>query len=231
MNNEVVKKIKKLLALCESSNEHEAKLAMLKAQELLVKHKLSMREIKSFKYEPVNISKIRSKISFTRAKWKINLAYVIAENFGCYHFAAKKHNRYVIAFLGKEEDINVCNIVLEYAIDCIDSVVKKLRTKYRGYSTKGLQEDYALGFIEGISNAFERQKQQNQEWGLVLTKDKNVIDAYENIKFAGTVETQSRFNGFNEAYQNGLEDGEKFSISDKIARADEEVLQLYEIHN
>jgi uncharacterized protein YoaH (UPF0181 family) len=36
--SKIVEKIQKLLALSESSNENEAKLSMLKAQELLAKH-------------------------------------------------------------------------------------------------------------------------------------------------------------------------------------------------
>ena len=42
MDEKLIEKIKKLLALSESSNENEAKIAMLKAQELLAKHKLSI---------------------------------------------------------------------------------------------------------------------------------------------------------------------------------------------
>ena len=38
-------KIKKLLALSESSNEHEAKSALLKAKKLMAEHKLSLIHI------------------------------------------------------------------------------------------------------------------------------------------------------------------------------------------
>ena len=34
-------KIKKLLALSESSNEHEAKAALLKAKQLMIEHKIT----------------------------------------------------------------------------------------------------------------------------------------------------------------------------------------------
>lgn len=64
---------------------------------------------------------------------------------------------------------------------------------------------------------FEEQKRQNQEWGLVLIKDQEVIDAYKNINFRGTIDINTNFEGFNEVYQEGCKDGEKFSISDKIA--------------
>lgn len=228
MNREVISRIKKLLALGESSNEHEAKVAMLKAQELLVRHKLSMVEINAYKDTHKNISELKSNVSFLKAKWKSKLAYIIAENFGCYRYFRNKHNSQAIIFFGREEDIVVCNIVLEYAVDCISNTVRRLRNKYKreGYSTRGLEEDYALGFIEGLSTAFERQKEQNQEWGLILVKDKAVVEAYGNIKFKRTIDTSTKFNGFSDVYSSGVEDGENFSISDKIAREGEEVLQI-----
>lgn len=84
MNIKVVDKIQKLLALSESSNEHEAKASMLKAQELLARHKLSLKEVQEYKIS--DIKERRSKITFTRAKWKAQLAGLIADNFGCYHY-------------------------------------------------------------------------------------------------------------------------------------------------
>jgi hypothetical protein len=108
---------------------------------------------------------------------------------------------------------------LEYAIDCIESTVKRLRYQYsrNGYSTKGLENDYALGFIAGLEKKFEEQKRANQEWGLVLAKDKEVVEAHSEIEFKRIIDTNTQFQGYLEVYRKGREDGERFSISDKIA--------------
>jgi len=223
MDTKVVEKIQKLLALSESSNEHEAQASLLKAQELLVKHKLSLREVKDFKVYNSAIKEKISAVSFTKAKWKANLAKLIADNFGCYHYF-KSRRSHTITFFGREEDITVCNIVLEYAVDCISSSVRRLRYQYlkEGYTTRGLENDYALGFIGGLSKKFEEQKRANQEWGLVLVKDKEVVEAHSNIKFKRTINTNTRYNGYTEVFANGYKDGEKFSISDKIAEGENE---------
>lgn len=227
MNNQIVLKIKKLLALSESSNEHEAKLAMLRAQELLMKHKISIKEVRDYKDVKINVVENKTSVSFTKAKWKGRLAYVIAENFGCYSYFKTRRN-HTITFMGKDEDVTVCGIVLEYAVDCINSAVRRMRYQYLrdGYSTKGLENDYALGFIEGLKSAFEKQKADNQEWGLVLAKDQAVIDRYNNMEFKGCIDTSTSFQGFSKVYMQGMEDGENFSISDKIAREGEEILEL-----
>lgn len=225
MGTNIILKIKKLLALSESSNEHEAKLAMLKAQELLVKHKISLKEIEE--HRDINVMEGKTNITFRQGKWKAKLAGVIAENFGCYHFFYT-NKTHAIVFMGKNEDVAVCTIVLEYAIDCINSVVKKLRYEYSkdGYSTKGLEGDYALGFIEGLEYAFEKQKQANQEWGLILVKDKEVVEAYKQKEFGGSLNTSTKLQGFNDVYFQGVEDGKKFSISDKIAGEGETIIEL-----
>ncbi|SFR07108.1 DUF2786 domain-containing protein [Desulfoscipio geothermicus] len=223
MDTKLIEKIQKLLALSESSNRHEAELAMLKAQELLAKNKLSLKEVKEFKTFSSAIKENITKVTFTKAKWKAKLAKLIADNFGCYHYFKTRRTN-TITFFGREEDITVCNIVLEYAVDCINSAVKRLRYQYmrEGCSTRGLENDYALGFIDGLHEKFEEQKKRNQEWGLVLVKDKEVVDAYSQIKFKGTVKTNTYYQGYSEAYEKGYEDGEKFSISDKITERETE---------
>lgn len=223
MDVKIAEKIKKLLALSESSNENEAELSMLKAQELLAKHKLSLKEVDEFKLIDNVIKENISSISFTKAKWKAKLARLIADNFGCCFYLVTCRSN-AIAFFGREEDIAVCNIVLEYAVDCINSAVKRLKYRYirDRHSTKGLESDYAEGFIVGLQEKFEEQKKTHQEWGLVLVKDREVVEAYEQIKFAGEINTTTQFQGYLEAYVNGHEDGMRFSISDKVAEGNTE---------
>lgn len=219
MDNKIIDKIQKLLALSESSNEYEAQASMLKAQQLLAKHKLTLRQVEEFKEYSSDIQERKTKITFTKAKWKANLAGLIADNFGCYCFL-RTRNTNTITFFGREEDVIVCNIVLEYAIDCINSAVKKLRYKYlrNRYSTKGLENDYAMGFISGLEKKFEEQRKSNEEWGLILIKDSQVIQAYEEKtnQFKGTVNTRISFKGYRDVFGKGFKDGGEFSISDKI---------------
>lgn len=73
-----------------------------------------------------------------------------------------------------------------------------------------------MGFIDGLNKKYEEQKRAKQEWGLVLVKDKEVIEAHNQINFTGKVNTNASFQGFSGAYYEGCKDGEKFSISDKI---------------
>ncbi|MCR3758455.1 DUF2786 domain-containing protein [Clostridium felsineum] len=229
MDTKIIEKIQKLLSLSESSNEHEAEVAMLKAQELLAKYKLSIKEVKEYKSYDSKIQEKVTDVTFTKAKWKAQLAKVISENFGCYVYY-KRRRINTIVFFGREEDVIVCNLVLNYAVDSVYSVVKKLKYQYskNGYSTRGIENDYSLGFIDGLEEKFEEQKRNNQEWGLVLVKDKEVVEAHEKIKFKKKVTMNTAYRGNEDAYSKGCEDGKKFSISNKITEGEkEETIQLH----
>jgi hypothetical protein len=61
----------------------------------------------------------------------------------------------------------------------------------------------------------------------VLVKDKEVVEAHDNIKFRRKINTDAHFQGYALAFEQGIDDGQKFSISDKIAENDtEKTLEL-----
>lgn len=80
---DIIIKIQGLLALSKSSNENEAQNAMVVAQRLLIKHKLSIKDVEQYKDENIKINENRTGVKFRGLNWKSNLARVIADNFGC----------------------------------------------------------------------------------------------------------------------------------------------------
>ena len=225
MNTKIITKIQNLLQLAKSSNENEAKSAMLLAQKLLMKHKLSMKEVEEADVEEVVvIEEHGTGCTYTRATWKGALANIIADNFGCYTFVRKYYSKEVY-FLGKDDDIQVCNIVFKYALEVIKIEANKFKNKYKkeGKSTTGVENTYAVAFIKGLMDAFEEQKSQHKEWGLVLVKDIRVTEAYENmnLKEGKRPKALSTLSDA-EIYKKAYEEGKSFSISDRIANEAEE---------
>lgn len=224
MNKTIVSKIQKLLALSKSANEHEAKVAMLRVQELMMKHKLTMKDIESVESIKVNVAEEMTDYTYTRATWKAMLANLIADNFGCYSYDRKYYSK-TICFFGRDEDVVVAKIVFSYAMDCITSEVKKIKNRYRkeGYSTAGVETTYAKGFLVGLKMAFDKQKEEHQEWGLVLVKPIEVVHAYNNIKFGKATSVKPyEDNGDSEVYNQAIQDGKRFSVSDRISKEKEE---------
>lgn len=88
---DVKDKIAKLLALADSSNEHEAKAALLKARQLMAEHKLRPEEIAPKE----NVKVIRRTVGITCTKmtnaWAVQLSAVVAEHYCCKAYRNHRH--------------------------------------------------------------------------------------------------------------------------------------------
>lgn len=229
MDKKLIDKIKKLLALAESSNENEAQLAMLKAQELIVKHKLTMKDIESEEVA-INVEKKITDFTYTsKTKWKCLLAMTIANNFGCYcytnisrEYDERKHdfgkiNR--ISFIGTDEDVNVCLLVFEYALNTITTRIKEeqARMKREKLSTAGIATNFGYGFVAGLKEKFTEQLEKNSDWGLVIVKAQEVEDLYNSMAFTKGRPLSQKVSRASEAYSKGYKEGKNFSAADRIA--------------
>lgn len=229
---EVIIKIQKLLALSKSSNQNEARNAMLKAQKLLIKYKLSLQEVESYLQENIEIENFKTEQKFRGKSWKGNLAQVIADNFGCflyYYTGIYKVRR--VCFYGKQEDVIIANIMFEYAVKWINlegnKFVRKMKEDKRRKHFDYIKNDYAIGFIAGLEERFRSQLSENEGWALVIQKDQVVIDSYNKFSSGfGKIYVNEKFNRHIKAYKQGKEDGNKFDISNKIENEGKEELQL-----
>lgn len=232
MDENIILKIKKLLALSKSSNQNEAQNAMLKAQKLLIKYKLSLQEIESYSIEKIKIEDFKTNQKFRGKSWKGNLAQVIADNFGCFlYYNTGNYKVHRVCFYGKEEDVVIANIMFEYAVKWINlegnKLVKRMKQDKRRKHFDGIKNDYALGFIAGLKERFKSQIKENELWGLVLQKDQVVIDSYNEFSSGfGRISVNEKFNRHYQAYRQGEYDGKKFDISDKIENEGEEELYI-----
>lgn len=126
-------KIRNLLALAESPNEHEAKAALLKARELMAKYKLTERDVQDAKKQDVKRVMTDITCSKRRNPWITELSCVISENYCCKGFRShmKGKQTQAIGFIGLEDDVEICVAVFKYAVNSIISEVTKIRTEYR----------------------------------------------------------------------------------------------------
>lgn len=126
--NDYKAKIKKLLSLSKSTNEHEAQAALLKAKQLMAEHKISEADLGNMNEE---IEYLYTDVSYTKRKniWIMILADLIAENYCCQNFVSRqKHAQTrVVAFVGLANDVHICKDVFTYAIDFICSRQKEIR--------------------------------------------------------------------------------------------------------
>lgn len=208
-NQKIIERIEKLFSLSKSANEHEAQSALLKAQELLAKHKLSMADIELGNKSIEEVVHDVVAVNLRSCGWKLSLANVIADNLSCYAWGIGSS---YITFLGNESDVDICKITFDFAVRYIEERCQTIKKelKKRKVSVRGVSNNYSVGFIMGLRDQYERQKQENQQWGLVLTKPEKAVEIFNAKKFKTK---QCKYQSYPE-YQNiGYKDGEKFSMS------------------
>lgn len=178
--NNIISKIEKLLSLAGNNpSEAEAQAAMLKAQQLMAENNISMETVKGS--DPTKNEVVQEWIKGGQScQWMRHLAQVIANNFRCSYLVG---TGYGLVFVGIKEDVNICIQVFNFASHTLDRNMMKLRRQYRkqGLDTNGISGDYSAGFIKGLRDKFQEQVEQ-KGWGLVLVKDKAVIEYVDNIK-------------------------------------------------
>lgn len=221
-NEKVIERVKKLLALAQSNNANESESAMLKAQELLAKHKLQMKDIE-VNDSSNDVLDEKSDFEYTiRSQWKGNLALVISENFGCDAYVNIKRkngrkNKLQLCFIGEYENIEMVKIVYEYALKVCDERIKELQkgNKRNGLSTSGIQQNYGIGFTMGLRDKYKEQLRKNQEWGLMVLKSEAVIN-YTNNKNLGKSKSKTKYIQ-NEHFSDGYSDGKNFTTKNVLA--------------
>lgn len=229
MATNIREKIQKLLALSKSPNEHEAQAAMLKARELIAKHKLDERDFENKKEEKV-IKRVEIKgisYSMRRDSWLLKLKNIIAANYCCDSYATKDERTYYIRFVGFEADIELCVDVFWYAYNCVKEGIKKEQKKYVNLSGKDksvIANSYGYGFCEGLKEAFDKQNQENEkEWGLVLTVPKEVTDMVDNITKLKKEKPKALNNLNKNVFDVGKKDGEQFTIRKKLGEENDKI--------
>lgn len=228
MDRETMKdKIKKLLALsADNPSEHESYSALQKAQALMAQYKIEEGELSEEERECVTCKTSFSYGSNSSDGYLSELANIIADNFCCVTYISRTYGtkKYRIVFMGYDEDVDICVEAMDTANSAIirgyNKVYKDLCKIYEiGYIPARIfnpaKVGYIEGYLKGLKEVFESQKEQNQEWGLVLVAPKEAQDFFSTLSEGSSVGSKSLTYDSN-YYNDGYEDGKKFSMNKKL---------------
>ena len=215
----IKEKIEKLLRLGQSPNENEAKAAMLKARELMMRHKLSEKDFENKTNE--KIVRLKTGIFHTARAymWVIDLAHVIAPNYACNYYVEQGYRaqKSEVVICGFKEDAKLCAHVFKYAYDCVNTKIKEMKKSMKGedsYTVRSYCFSYAFGFIDGLQESYRQQTEENgQEWGLVAVVAPEVRAITKDMeRLKNNTDTFLSAN----CYNSGYDDGSNFTIKNKL---------------
>jgi Protein of unknown function (DUF2786) len=218
----IIEKIKKLLALANSSNEHEAALAASHAQRMLSEHNLAMADIEAA-HKPDKADKVETAVSKTLPKWMRHLSAGVSAAFDCqaiHHPATGK-----MTFIGVGADVQVAAYTFTY----LDRTLRKLCGAYMKYDVSStianrhrelMRQSYYLGAVSTIIARLREQKMQTPvtTGALVPVKAGLIRQTMSEIGNLRTLRSRKSYINI-DAYAKGQIDGGQVGISQGIAGA------------
>jgi len=219
----IIDKIKKLLALADSCNEHEAALAAAHAQRLLAAHNLAMADITA-SVRPDKADKIETDVARNLPKWIRHLSAGVSRAFDCqsvHHPATGK-----MTFIGVGADVQVAAYTFTY----LDRTVRKLCTGYlkqnagttiAGRQRELMRQSYYLGAVSTITRQLMEQKKQTPvtPGALVPVKDGLIRKTMDEIGPIRTMHSRRSYINAT-AYSQGQTDGQRVSIYKGVGHAE-----------
>lgn len=225
-NDKIIDKIRNLLELAEDGNgDEESHTALLMAQKLMLKHKISQHEISEV---APNQIVVKSLSIYKRVFWwEKMLARVIADNFRVmFYLQSNKlpHQQTIqrkIVFMGYTEDVELAYEMFHIAAQHMKHFASAHLIDSDTHAVQnGIRKLYYQGFIDGLSEKFEKQRAElqaeDEQFALVIRTPQEVKEAFDKQVNGHIVFKQPPTNKETEAYQDGYLKGSKLILTTKL---------------
>jgi hypothetical protein len=214
-DNPIIEKIKKLLALSNSCNEHEAALAASHVQRLLSEHNLAMADIETSP-KPEKADKVETAVAKTMPKWLRHLCSGVSDAFDCQ--AIHNPATGTMTFIGVGTDVQIAAYTFTY----LDKTIRRLCAAYMkqqastAISTRHrelIRHSYYLGAVSTINQRLTSQKKETPVTpGALIPVKKGLIKrAISEIGRIRTVDSRRSYINSG-AYSQGQTDGKQVGI-------------------
>jgi len=216
---QVIDKIRKLLALAHSSNEHEAALAAGHAQRLLSAHNLAMADIESA-VMPEKAERIETKSSKSLPKWLRLLVAGVSGAFDCQAIHHPHTGKLTFIGVGADARIAVYTFAyLERAVRriCCSYMKQQVNPAFSARQRELIRQSYYLGAVATINQRLNCQKKETPATpgALVPVKEALIIAAMNEMGRMRTVHGRRTYVS-GDAYARGERDARNVGINSGI---------------
>lgn len=194
-NDKALEKIKKCLALAQSSNPHEAANTWRHAQALMRRYNIEHADVLA---SVVTATKAKGGASKTVARWEMILAVASCEAFECesirlFYPSPKKHSEWIFIGEGSSPEVAV------YAFEVLLRQVRKGRREFLANNCKGYSAHEKRRQVDVYSQAWVGALYERVQAFANKSMNKTNIQAYINKHYTDPEAMASRgvakFNG------------------------------------
>jgi hypothetical protein len=166
MDSKIIDRVKKLLALSQSPNEHEAAAAAAQASRLMREHDIAESMLDtSDEPQPLQLGEEVIEDGARLATWKANIASGIAAANGCHLFTKRSGDKTALTMFGKPNAIATSRYMFAYLVATVErlahasggvsnQVAQRLQTRLRTHDLHALTSRQARA--RGSSKAVRR---------------------------------------------------------------------------
>ena len=215
--DDVIRKIKKLMALAEdtSASDQEIQLAIYRANKLRIKYKIEEVDLFDKKGSLENVVSIQLEhTGIGYIHWVLN---VLAKYFQCETSYAGKINKNDAKFyiIGLQSDVDVCVSVAEGVVHYLNSMLKDIQECYVGdVDFRIFKKDYCKGFANGLKQKLEQsliEMNLQPKYELAVVGVPAVVKEWAN-KNTTITKSKSRYETCVGAYKLGNQHGLEYEV-------------------
>lgn len=216
--NDVVRKIKKLLAVAEdpSASDQEIQLAAYRAEKLMFKYKLDRKDIIEKDNSSKNVEKYYFEKKYTAYfVWTLMSIAEYCQTQGFYN--GKLNSKAYLGIIGFKDDITLCKEIALPILDYMEDTLIDLRSCYIGeVDFRVFKRNWCEGFAQGIKTQLDK--------GFIELKEEekfevSIIDLHPVVKEyveKNVITNTSHFKrNSNEGYKLGIAMGSKYNFMNK----------------
>ena len=225
---ECMAKVQKLLALSQSSNEHEAALAIQKANELIEKHHI--RELgtdQEYRYGFGIIDRKRKRIE----TYQRRICTILHEYFFVRVVLSSLYDPLyndtfkTIELLGTKENVTIAEYCYHFLENRLASLWSLNRHRFKG-STRTEKNSYYLGLLRGFYQKLQEQKKGKEEVGVkpqvgdLIVAEENRLEIFVGMRFPRLKKApRSGVKVYGGTYNEGVETGKTISFAEGLTGA------------
>ena len=213
-NDKILDKIRNLLELAEDGNQdEESQTALLMAQKLMLKHKISQHELDAATSLDVIVTRSLS-VYKTLFWWEKLLARTIADNFRIMLYVQstrlphQSKTQRKIVYMGYQSDVDLAY----HAGQHLKLVSQDLTSSQK----QSQRRAYYQGFMDGLAAKYERQRQvmvaEEAGYSLVIQVPEEVREAFRAQVQGHIVFKQPHVTEEGLAYERGYQQAKSMSL-------------------
>lgn len=170
VDDKTLNKIKKLHALSFSDKVGEGVAARLAMNKLLMKNGITLSDIETLSMEDNELIHVRldGANSKRRSRLDVDIINTLSEFFFVNALFNRTFDGYKITLVGRKKDVELATYVMGFLAGEFERQLKKARKEDKGIK----RNSFCYGFFQSIVTNLRKEREQVQEWGLVVVDNK-----------------------------------------------------------